>query len=101
MIIHRDVQVPAFQTVIRGIRAKALAATPGDLQRTQKGRKATIGREELTDASLRAVGAGAATTRLKSKPRASKAVKPLGWNISLVGAFQWSEVWIYTRLAGT
>ena len=30
---------------------------------------------------------GAATMRLASKPRARKAVKPLGWSISLVGGF--------------
>ena len=91
VIIHWDVQVPAFQVGIRGIRGKALTTPPGDLRRTQRGRRATIGREELTDASLRAVAAGAATARLASKPRASRTVKPLGWIISLVGAFQYSE----------
>ena len=32
VIIHRDVEVPAFQVGTRGISAKALTTPPGDLQ---------------------------------------------------------------------
>ena len=42
---------------------------------------------ELTAAALRGVGAGAAITCSASKPRASKDVRQVGWNISWLRCF--------------
>ena len=66
--------------------ALKLSQLPQEIYNTlRSAAKATT--RKNSDASLRAAGAGAATTRLASKPRARKAVKPLGWSISLVGGF--------------
>ena len=44
MIIHRNLQVPAFQAGVRDVRAKALTTPPGNLRHTQKGRKSSKSR---------------------------------------------------------
>ena len=52
-------------------------------------------RRNLTDAGARGSGAGAANTRPASKPRASRGVRPVRWDISLAGVLPVPWVRIY------
>ena len=54
-------------------------------------------KRKLTDAGARGTGAGAATTRPASKPRVSRAMRLVGWDISLAGVLPVPWVHIYMR----
>ena len=95
MIIHWDFVVCAFQVGVRGIDSEAFAAGPRDLQNVQEDHRGSNGRRKLTAASLRGVGAGALAAYSASKPRASKAVRPVGRNISLGGVIPMVQIHTY------
>ena len=94
MIIHWNLEVSTLQVGVGGIKSEVLTTAPRDLQDVHEGRRGSNTRK-LTDASLRGVGAGAATTRSASKPRVSKVVRPVGWNISLVEVLSMAKICFY------
>jgi len=55
---------------------------------------------ELTDATLRALGAGTATAHIASESRVSKAVRPVERNILLVGMVPLPPIFVFIRLTG-
>lgn len=73
---------------------------PRKSSRPSGGGEVTIRGEKLTDASLRGVGAGAATTCFASELKASKAARPVEGDISLVGVFHPPPICTYTPLFG-
>jgi hypothetical protein len=97
VIVHRNIEVCTFQVGVRGIDPEALAIPPRNLQDIQEDRRRNGARWELTATSFRGVGAGAATTRSASRPRVSRAARPVGWNILLVWVFPMPPVSAYIR----
>jgi hypothetical protein len=97
VIVHRNIEGCTFQVGVRRIDPEALATAPRNLQDIQEDRRWNGARWELTATSFRGVGAGAATTRSASRPRVSRAARPVGWNISLVWVFPVPPVSAYMR----
>ena len=97
MIVHWDLEVSTLQVGVRGINSEALTTAPRNLRDVQGDRRGGNARK-LTDASLRGVGVGAATTCSANKPRASNVERPVGWSISSIGVLPMAQISVYMGL---